>query len=238
MEPECTRRQLLGLGALVWLAGCRTAPATAPTTSDGSFQLSYGGRSVRCLFCASSPTTVPPLAVVLLHGAGADASQWTDIGLTAAVEDIAAGHPTSLVAVAPDVGDSVDVSALVLDGVLPAVEQRWRPHGAAAISGISRGGGQALQTVLRAPRRFSSLGLHSPALPSALVVPPGTVPVFIDAGDRDPLRPPARRLADELRRVGVDVTTQWDAGGHDRPYWRAHLAAYLAFHLVVHETTT
>jgi predicted esterase len=237
MEPECTRRQLLGLGVLVWLAGCQTAPAT-PVASGGSFQVSHAGRSVRCLFCASPPTTVPPLAVVLLHGAGADASQWTDIGLASAVDDVAAGHPTPLLAVAPDLGVSGDVSALVLDGVLPAVEQRWHPHGAAAISGISRGGGQALQTVLRAPRRFSSLGLHSPALPSTLDVPPGTVPVFIDAGDRDALLPSARRLADELRRIGIDVTTQWDPGGHDRSYWRAHLAAYLAFHLDVHETTT
>ncbi len=238
MEPDCTRRQLLGLGALVALAACQAAPSTEPGASGGSFQVAHGGRSVRCLFRGSPPTTVPALAVVLLHGAGADASQWIDIGLATAVRAAASAHPTPLVAVAPDLNASTDVSALVLDAVLPAVEQRFHPHGAAAISGISRGGGQALQTVLRAPRRFSSLGLHSPALPTRLDVPRGTVPVFIDAGDDDPLRLPARRLADELQRIGVDITTQWSPGGHDRPYWRAHLPAYLAFHLAVHETTT
>jgi predicted esterase len=238
MEPDCTRRQLLGLGALVGMAARRAVRFRDPLSSGGSFQVTHAERSVRCLFRASPPTTVPTLAVVLLHGAGADASQWIDIGLGAAVDSAASGHPTPLVAIAPDLDGSADVTALVLDAVLPAVERHFHPHGAAAISGISRGAGHALATVLRAPHRFSSLGLHSPALASGLDVPRGTVPVFIDAGDRDPLLPSARRLAGDLQHIGVDVTTQWSPGGHDRHYWRAHLPTYLAFHLDVHETTT
>ena len=86
---------------------------------------------------AARPPTVPPLAVVLLHGAGADASQWIDIGLRDAVDAVSARHPTALVAVAPDLDASSPVSML-LEGLLPAIELRFRPHSAFAISGISR----------------------------------------------------------------------------------------------------
>ena len=50
---------------------------------------------MRCLYQASVATRVPPLVVVLLHGAGADATQWIDIGLGPAVDAAAIGHPRS-----------------------------------------------------------------------------------------------------------------------------------------------
>lgn len=237
MEPDCTRRQALTIAACAGLAAWGRLPTSPAQLSAGSFQLLHDGRVVRCLFRASAPTTVPPLVVVLLHGAGADASQWIDIGLATAVDAVASGHPTSLVAVAPDLTSS-GVPALILDAVVPAVEERFAQHGALAISGISRGAGQALQTLSAAPRRFSSLGLHSPAVPRSVDSKLVTVPVFIDAGDEDALAAAARQLADELTTRSVPVTTQWPAGGHNRPYWRAQLRSYLEFHLATHETTT
>jgi predicted esterase len=234
MEPDCTRRQLLGLAALAGLAACRPPGSTG---SAERFQVHHDGRDVRCLYHASAPTTVPPLVVVLLHGAGADASQWVDIGMVPAVDRVAVGHPTPLVAVAPDLTAGADVPRLVLDAVVPAVEARFAPHRALAISGISRGAGQALQTIVAAPGWFSSLGLHSPATPSPDTTTRVRIPVLIDAGDRDPLAPAAHRLADALRRAGVPVTTMWPPGAHDRRYWRAHLPRYLEFHLSTHDTT-
>jgi enterochelin esterase-like enzyme len=237
MEPDCTRRQVLAAAVGVGLAVQRAAHPSERRSSGGSFQIRHAGRSVRCLYRASAATSVPPLVVVLLHGASADASQWIDIGLATAVDVAAAGHPTQLVAVAPDV-DGAGASQLVLESLLPAVSSRFRPHGAFAISGISRGAGQALQTALQVPRRFSSIGLHSPAVGQSFNASMITVPVFIDAGADDALAAAARRLADELVVGHVPVTTSWPTGGHDRPYWRAHLSEYLAFHLLSHETTT
>ncbi len=161
---------------------------------------------------------------MLLHGAGADATQWVDIGLAAAVDRVASRHVTPLVAVAPDV-DPASVSPFVLETLLPAIEQRDHPHGAFAISGISRGAGEALAVATAAPHRFESVGLHSPAVPPLLVPTNALGPVFIDAGSADPLRADARRLAAALRSVGVSVTTSWPLGRHDRTYWRAHLRA-------------
>jgi predicted esterase len=235
MELDCTRRQWLGVAALAGLAACRP-PASAATAER--FQVRHNGHDVRCLYHASTPTTVPPLVVVLLHGAGADASQWVDIGMVAAVDAVAVGHRTPLVTVAPDLNADADVPTLVLDALVPAAESRFAPHRALAISGISRGAGQALQTMMAAPGWFSSLGLHSPAITSPVDTTRIRVPVLIDAGDRDPLAPGAHRLADALGRAGVPVTTMWPPGAHDRPYWRAHLRRYLDFHRSTHEATT
>src|SRR4051794_35963386 len=115
MELDCTRRQALALAACVGLAAHpRTAVTMSSSSGGGSFLVHHDGRSVRCLYRASAPTTVPPLVVVLLHGAAADASQWIDIGLAAAVDDVAAGHPTPLVAVAPDLAGGA-VPRLILE---------------------------------------------------------------------------------------------------------------------------
>src|SRR3954466_500234 len=133
MEPDCTRRQLLGLVAAAGLAACRQPGSTV---SAGTFDVHHDGHDVRCLYHASAPTTVPPLVVVLLHGAGADASQWVDIGMVPAADGVAAGPPTPLVAVAPALTADADVPSLVLDAVLPTVEARFAPHRALAISGI------------------------------------------------------------------------------------------------------
>ena len=233
MEPRATRRRLLSVAGLAGLTAC----IGSDPTSIGRFEIQHAGQRVRCLYHRSAPTDVPPLAIVLLHGAGADASQWVDIGLRDAIDAVSARHPTALVAVAPDVDASSPVSML-LEGLLPAIEHRFRPHSAFGISGISRGAGQALETAVATPWRFESLGLHSPAVSASVEISRSPAAVMIDAGDRDPLERSARRLAADFARSGVAVTELWPPGGHDRQYWRAHLRSYLAFHLNVHETAS
>jgi predicted esterase len=230
-----SRREVLGAAAVLGLAGC-TGTTRTTRTANGIHELvlRHGDRDVRCLARSSVAGVVPPLAVVLLHGAGADATQWVDIGLAAAVDRVASSHVTPLVAVAPDVDPAI-LSAFVFETLLPAIEQRDHPHGAFAISGISRGAGEALDLALAAPHRFESVGLHSPAVPRGVAPTRALGPVFVDAGSADPLRDGARRLADGLRSAGVRVTTSWPLGRHDRAYWRAHLEQYLDFHVGVHE---
>jgi len=232
VEPACTRRHLLGVAAVLVVGACSGPPAPV---AAGSFTVRHRGRSVRCLYHRSAATTVPPLGVVLLHGAGTDATQWVDIGMDRAVDAVAANHPTPVVAVAPDL-HAGNVSPLLLDALLPAIEARFGTHGAFAVSGISRGAGQALATAVAAPGRFGSIGLHSPAVAGT---PRGPLaPVLIDAGMDDTLQPAARRLAADLARANVAVTAMWGPGGHDRRYWRANLPRYLEFHVTTHETTT
>jgi enterochelin esterase-like enzyme len=54
--------------------------------------------------------------------------------------------------------------------------------------------------------------------------------VWIDVGRDDPFHDAAKAYAELLRGHGRDVTLRVSAGGHDRDYWKQHLAAYLDFY--------
>ena len=96
-----SRRDVLTMAAAaLGLAACRPTPTASSQLTE--FSVRHGGHRVRCLAASNAPGRVPPLGVVLLHGAGTDASQWVDIGITTAIDRVA-HHPTPIVAVAPDV---------------------------------------------------------------------------------------------------------------------------------------
>jgi hypothetical protein len=86
----------------------------------------------------------------------------------------------AIVAVAPDL-DATSPVSMLLEELLPAIEHRFRPHRAFAISGISRGAGQALDTAVATPWRFESLGLHSPAVSASVEIGRSPAAVMIDA---------------------------------------------------------
>jgi hypothetical protein len=62
MEPRATRRRMFGVAALAGLSACI---GTDPKSID-QFEIQHAGQRVRCLYHRSTPTSVPPLAVVLL----------------------------------------------------------------------------------------------------------------------------------------------------------------------------
>lgn len=123
--------------------------------------------------------------------------------------------------------------------LVPAVDRRWRTapdRTARAVGGISLGGLRALEIAAARPDQFVAAGGHSAALSraSARTLAPslaqGDVRVWLDVGERDGFVAGGQALADALTRRGDDVALQLGPGGHDRPYWTAHLAEYLRFY--------
>lgn len=234
VSPRVSRRTVL-VGALAVpfiVSGCRTTSTTGSRPAPGEFTINHNGADVRCLFHDRLLAGDRPgcLVIVLLHGAGADASQWFDIGVAAAIDALALGPAVHrVVAVAPDLVDHERAASLVIDTLLAHLDRRFAP-GMWAISGISRGAAVALDVARDPNTAMRSVGLHSPALRLNAPIEPVTWPAFIDVGNDDSLVDTATRTSSFLRDSGVDVTEHHWPGGHDRPYWRRHLPDYLAFH--------
>lgn len=233
VTPLSRRALLIGTATLA-VASCRRqrSPVTRSTGPD-EFTIRHEGADVRCLFYDRLVAGDRPgcLLIVLLHGAGADATQWFDIGLVDAVDNLQFSPDIHrLVAVAPDIANHERASSLVVDALLPDVDHRFAP-GALAISGISRGAIGALAVARDPATAMVSVGLHSPAV--RLTAPIDAAPwlCLIDVGDDDALADATASTASMLRASGIDVAERHWHGGHDRPYWRAHLPDYLAFHL-------
>ena len=203
---------------------------------------------------------VPPrhgsTLLVLLHGRGVGPSSWLSQPFFDELRALGRRAPTVLILDGGDHSywhDRADGrwGTMVLREAIPAGVVRT--HAARiAIGGISMGGFGALDLGMRG--RFCAVGAHSPALwADAGRAAPGA---FDDAADftRHDLLSAARRRALYGSRVWIDVgaddpfvatdTTfarllaQQDEaltfhvwpGGHERSYWRAHVAQYLRFY--------
>jgi enterochelin esterase-like enzyme len=141
----------------------------------------------------------------------------------------------------------------VLREVIPrATEKLGSDPKRVAIGGISMGGFGALDIARLHPRRFCAVGAHSPAvwqtggetapgafddaqdfarhdvIASARRNPRlfGAMPVWLDAGSRDPFLPGDRALDATLVTTHLRVFP----GAHEGAYWRAHYGAYLRFY--------
>lgn len=179
--------------------------------------------------------------IVLIHGAGADESQWTDIGMTRESDRLTgAAEIAPAILVMPDFGNNsaAKEADLVIDGVVPWIDSRYRTlpdPGHRAVGGISRGGGAALFAAAMRPDVFGIVAAHSPAisgdlnqLRDGLTALGGTI--RIDVGADDGLRDSAVRFADSLTSAGIAVDVRVSPGRHDRAYWRAHVDDYLRFY--------
>jgi S-formylglutathione hydrolase FrmB len=56
------------------------------------------------------------------------------------------------------------------------------------------------------------------------------LPVWLDAGDKDPFQRGDKAFARALERVGADATVHTWPGGHEGEYWDAHWRDYLGFY--------
>jgi predicted esterase len=232
-----TRRfVLIGLAATpLFVSSCGKATRGNGAKADvrGAFQLRHDHADVRCLTYdrAVSEERSGCLLIVLLHGAGADATQWFDIGLVDAVDHLHFGGVVHrVVAVAPDISDFPAAPNMVVESLLPHLDHRFAP-GAVAISGISRGAAVALDVALAPGVSISSVGLHSPAIRLTAPIKAKDWPCSIDIGRDDPLLDAATQTSEMLRDSGVLVIESMWPGGHDRAYWRQHLPEYLGFHV-------
>jgi S-formylglutathione hydrolase FrmB len=145
----------------------------------------------------------------------------------------------------------------VLREVIPrALRETGADPARIAIGGISMGGFGALDLARARPHRFCGVAGHSPAIwTSAGQTAPGAfddaadfarhdvvraarrgaypadLPLWLDAGTRDPFRPGDRAFARAVRAAGGDLTFRTWPGGHDGNYWNAHWRSYLRFYV-------
>jgi len=143
---------------------------------------------------------------------------------------------------------------VLMEAIPAALERSGADPDRVAIGGISMGGFGALDLGRLAPEKFCAVGGHSPAvyerraddtlfgfdnqtdfdnhdlLTLARSRSLYKAPVWIDVGDQDGLRFTAKKLADELRDNGADVTFHMWQGAHEGPYWDRHFKDYLDFY--------
>ncbi len=177
------------------------------------------------------PATAPDLPTLLvLHGTGGSEHDLLPLGrllcdgaalLSPRGRVVEHGMPRFFRRFAEGVFDldDVRVRAGELAGfVTAAVAAHGLDAGRIVAVGYSNGANIAHATALLHPSLFQALVLLHPQhvltpdpLPSL-----GSLPVFISAGERDPivLRPDVEALVDVLARAGARVTTHWLPGGH------------------------
>lgn len=182
--------------------------------------------------------------IILLHGLQATDAQWDDLGADeAAGRLIASGEIPPLILVMPWERRGLDYEAAIADVLVPWVDANFQTTAAPdgrAIGGLSRGAGWALRIAFQNPGLFSSLGLHSPAVltPDLYYLPlwvedlsPREIPrMWVDIGERDPLRAPALELTATLDQAGLEYEWHLDPGTHDAQYWTSHLEDYLRWY--------
>jgi enterochelin esterase-like enzyme len=228
-----------------WLPACDTTAGSIVNTSVSS-QV-YGVHipvSVYLPACYTALSRSLPV-IYLLHGAGADQTQWLDVNVRLSADAVIAQSHTPFIVVMPggEYRYGVDYGAFVLDELLPAMERQYNVSADAdnrAIGGISLGGYWALQLAFKHPDMFEAAGGHSPVVSGYGAGDPlnlartasglGHLRVMLDAGDADALRSGASQLADVLRTRLVTVSFAINSGAHNRPYWRAHSEEYLTFY--------
>lgn len=190
-------------------------------------------------YATSGPRRYPTL--ILLHGGGADETQWPDIGLaTTADRLINQGRIPPFIAVTPRTGgpSTRAVEAFVLNELLPWMDEQLRTRTASRdrkIGGISLGGASALRIAGDHPGLFGAVGGHSPAVkPSdrdlAASLADRGPEVWLDVGQDDSLRPAVEDLAANWRINHVAVELRVSQGRHDRAYWRSQMESYLLFY--------
>ena len=201
--------------------------------------------------------------VYLLHGGGADQTQWPDLRVQPEADALiaggafttqpAAGGTVPFVVVMPGgvYRGGLDYAAFVLGDLLPGIEQQFAVQSSAAgraIGGISLGGYWALKLAFQHPDQFAAVGGNSPVVSQGAADDPlalartaaglDALRIRLDVGDGDSLRDSTSMLADVLRARGLSVVLSVQPGFHNRPYWRSHTSEYLAFYLAALTPTT
>lgn len=189
--------------------------------------------------------------VVVLHGHGSDARWWFDPPFAQVL-----AHDLGVAVAAVDGGrtywharaDGTDTGTMVIEDLLPALEQAGAPTERIGLTGFSMGGYGALLLATRLPpERVIGVAAVSAALffgfdESA----PGAfddaddfarhdifdqadvlrrVPVWLACGDDDSFAETNHALADQL----PDAVTEFGAGGHDRAYVESHWPSGMEF---------
>jgi len=192
--------------------------------------------------CYSSSTERLP-AIVLLHGANADETQWPDLRVQAEADALITQGTAPFVVIMPGgvYRTEVDYAAFVLDELIPTLSDQLHLRTDAAgraVGGLSLGGYWALKIAFQHPDRFAAVGGYSPVVTgrdtNLIDLAHSTaglemLHMALDVGRDDPLAAGTQHLAQALQERGLTVQLTFNPGGHNRPYWRTHTAEYLRF---------
>ncbi len=184
---------------------------------------------------------VPYPVIYLVHGAGADQTQWLDVGAATASDELTrTGATKPVILVMPDVDrlSGAEADRYLADQLVPSIDRRYRTIADAAhraVGGISRGGGTALRVAAARPDLFSVVGGHSPAtgvVSKELIrgLRHYSGKIWLDVGTDDNLAGATTSLDKQLRAAGIEDHLELNPGGHERPYWRKHTPDYLTFY--------
>jgi len=197
--------------------------------------------------------------VYLLPGLREDETQWSELGLTDALDQgVEIGALAPLIAVMPALGSiggrdsfppNVSYEGVIMDEVRPAVERDFctiQNRDNRAIGGISRGGFWAYSIALRHPDTFGIVGGHAAAfdpdnapaasnpLELALDAPflqEANLRMYIDNGADDPAGADLGVFSGRLSARGIAHTYVVTPGAaHDAAYWSSQLDEYLTFY--------
>jgi len=235
-----------------------TKPAGPPHVSGFSLQSKLLGRHLdqRLVTPAGGGKGRPLL--VFLHGYGGSPSDTFDEAFASSLQALGGQAPVVLLPEGEvgwwhDRAEGKWGSYVLREAIPAALERSGADPYRVAIGGISMGGFGALD--LARFGSFCAVGGHSPAVyergsdeisfgfddardfarhdlltTARRRNPYGDVPVWIDVGKQDGLRPAAAKLAHELKADGADVSFHVWPGGHDGQYWDAHFSQYLRFY--------
>lgn len=215
-------------------------PCTAVNGATDTIKVADQPVTVHLPACYASSGVRYPV-IYLVHGAGADQTQWLDVGAATASDELThTGATKPVILVMPDVDrlSGAQADRYLADRLLPSIDAHYRTIADAAhraVGGISRGGGTALRVAAARPDLFSVVGGHSPAtgvVSKELIrgLRPYSGKIWLDVGTDDNLAGATRSLNKQLHAAGIEDHLELNPGGHDRPYWRNHTPDYLTFY--------
>jgi enterochelin esterase-like enzyme len=181
----------------------------------------------------------------LLHGLARTDAQWDEIGVDEVAQDLVAdGRAPAFLIVMPWERLGLEYEQTIVGYLIPHIESEYgaSPNSEMrSIGGISRGAGWALRIGLQHPELFTAIGLHSPAVlaPDIFMLPDWikaipaevTPDIWIDIGDRDPLRFSLPELTDLFDEADVPYVFRSYPGEHIEAYWSDHIEDYVHWYV-------
>jgi Enterochelin esterase and related enzymes len=201
--------------------------------------------------CYSASAAIRYSVLYMLHGQTYTDTQWQQLGLTAAADQlIKTGQIPPLLIVMPNEdasmsdADSSNFGEAIIQEVIPWVDQHYttcdvRP--CRAIGGLSRGGNWAVRIGLSHPDFFTAIGAHSTPLfygdlsrlgTWTSAIPAGeTAPmIYMDFGKSDEENDLMLQFDQQLSSLGVVHQMIQFNGFHNSDYWSAHVGQYLLWY--------
>jgi enterochelin esterase-like enzyme len=193
-------------------------------------------------------------ALYMFHGNVSTESQWDDLGLDEAAEELILGGeiPPMIIVMAGggtiannSSGGPYSFEGVILNELIPHIEANycaWPAPAGRALGGLSRGGYWSLEIAFRNASQFASVGAHSAALVDTHAGPDlnpqftglthelGDLRIYMDIGADDWYIANIRRLHEDMEAAGIPHEWVLNEGIHEDAYWADHVGDYLRWY--------